>query len=575
MKIAITGIGIISAIGNDQRQIVDALLHEQTGVGTMHYLHSKHTELPVGEVKMSNEELRQKLSISSSEAISRTALLGLHASREALHQAKITDVSEMAFISGTTVGGMDTTERFWSDWQKNKNLDYVSQHEAGATTKTIAQHIGSFAYLMTPSTACSSALNAMIMGANLLRAGKVKKALVGGTESLTCFHLNGFHSLMILDKELCRPFDKDRAGLNLGEGAAYVVLESEQEALARGATILGYVAGYANACDAFHQTASSEEGEGAFLAMQQALQMANIEPQAVDYINAHGTGTANNDASESRAIKRLFGEKLPAISSTKAFTGHTTSASGAIETAICLLCMQKGFVPANLHYQQGDENVIKPVQKTQFQPLQTVLCNSFGFGGNDSALVLSQKGVDLADKITDFTLQEYVCVVDDLDDYKGYIPPMVARRMTPQTRKMMVAMKKVVQESGIEPAKIEAIFCATHLGNIEQTAAFLEAMLNENEQNLPPTLFMNSTHNTVASQVAIELKNHHYNITYSDGEKSLESALLDMKTQLELGLIQNALVLEFDTCEPKFDAMLQKVGKSSKNMAKAYIYCKK
>ncbi|MBQ2441658.1 MAG: beta-ketoacyl-[Paludibacteraceae bacterium] len=128
MKIAITGIGIISAIGNDQRQTVDALLHEQTGVGTMHYLHSNHTELPVGEVKMSNDELLQKLNISSLEAISRTALLGLHASREALQQAKITDVSEMAFISGTTVGGMDTTERFWSDWQKNRNLNYVSQH---------------------------------------------------------------------------------------------------------------------------------------------------------------------------------------------------------------------------------------------------------------------------------------------------------------------------------------------------------------------------------------------------------------------------------------------------------------
>ena len=181
--------------------------------------------------------------------------------------------------------------------------------------------------MATLSTACSSATNAIITGANMLRCGLADIVVVGGAECLSLFHLNGFNALMILDHQPCRPFDRDRAGLNLGEGAAYLVMETAASAQQRGLKPKFVLSGYANTCDAFHQTASSPEGEGAYLAMTAALKTAGLKPEDIQYINAHGTGTPNNDESESKAILRVFGEHYPPVSSTKSFTGHTTSAS--------------------------------------------------------------------------------------------------------------------------------------------------------------------------------------------------------------------------------------------------------
>ena len=154
------------------------------------------------------------------------------------------------------------------------------------------------------------------------------------------------------------------------------------------------MSGFGNACDAFHQTASSENGEGAFLAMQKALKMAGLRPEDIDYVNAHGTGTPNNDASESAALRRVFGEQMPPVSSTKAFTGHTTSASGSIEAVFCLLALQEGFIPANLNWATPDPACITPYRggeaPTGHLPLKHILCNAFGFGGNDSSLLFSR-----------------------------------------------------------------------------------------------------------------------------------------------------------------------------------------
>ena len=188
---------------------------------------------------------------------------------------------------------------------------------------------------------------------------------------------------MILDHEQCCPFDRDRAGLNLGEGAAYLVLETEASVKKRGVKPLCVLSGYGNACDAFHQTASSPEGEGAYLAMQEALQLAGLKPEDIQYINAHGTGTPNNDESESHAIQRVFGEHLPPVSSTKSFTGHTTSASGSIEAVFCMLALQYQFLLPNLNWHTPMENGIVPVMTQEPQgEIRHILSNAFGFGGN-------------------------------------------------------------------------------------------------------------------------------------------------------------------------------------------------
>ena len=399
MKVWITGAGIISAIGNNKTETLEALQSHRSGIAPVHYLQTEHQELPVGEVRMSDEQMKDLLGIRE-EPTTRTALMGIIAMKEALQEAELLDDGtrsgrKIAMISGTTVGGMDRTEQYYLDmFDHDKHLEYVGTHDCGASTEMMANYFGGFDMVTTVSTACSSAANAIVTGANLIRSGQYDIVVVGGSECLTRYHLNGFRTLMILDPEPCRPFDATRAGLNLGEGASFLVLESDASARQRGVTCQAILSGYGNACDAFHQTASSEQGEGAFLAMRKALQMADIPSGEIQYVNAHGTGTPNNDASESNALMRIFGTTMPAVSSTKAFTGHTTSASGSIEATICLLALQHQFIPVNLNWRQPMEDGIVPFVGEQHQStgtLRHVMCNSFGFGGNDTSFILSSK----------------------------------------------------------------------------------------------------------------------------------------------------------------------------------------
>lgn len=392
-KVYITGAGVVSAIGCGKEETLKSLLDGKSGIGRMRYLKTEHTELPVGEVKMSNEELCKALELNPEEVHSRTKLLGIIALKEALEEAHISRhaesseasriQSEISLISGTTVGGMDITERSFMQ------SGYSKEHLCGATTNAIADYFGIFSRTITPSTACSSALNAIILGCSMVKARMADIVVAGGTEALTMFHLNGFNSLMILDKEPCRPFDATRAGLNLGEGAAYVVLESAESVKRRGVKPIGAVTGTANRCDAFHQTATSPEGEGATQSMLAALKEAGLRPEDIDYINAHGTATPNNDLTEIAAFRRVFGEQIPPFSSTKGLTGHTTSASGSIETVICLLAMQNGFIPASHNCHTPMDPAAVPVMQTvRNTRLHHVMCNSFGFGGNDSTIIV-------------------------------------------------------------------------------------------------------------------------------------------------------------------------------------------
>ena len=384
--------GIICGLGCGTHAVFDALRAGKPAIGKVHHLRTSHEELPVSEVAMSNEEMIGMLRLPSDMVVTRTPLLGMVAFQQALRQSGLTDSVRTAFVNGTTVGGMEKSEQYYLDFFEGKHTEYIAAHDCGAGTEQIGRLFGHLDAMYTISTACSSATNALITGANLIRSGKADAAIVGGTESLSKFHLNGFNSLMILDHEPCKPFDKNRNGLNLGEGAAYLVIETAESARKRGATPLCELSGYANACDAYHQTATSPEGEGPFLAMTGALSKAGLKPADIDYINAHGTGTGNNDLCESVAIKRVFGDHVPPFSSTKSFTGHTTSAAGAVEAVISILSLTNGFIPANLNFSSAiEESGLTPVTKgVSDVDLRHVMSNSFGFGGNDSSCIFSK-----------------------------------------------------------------------------------------------------------------------------------------------------------------------------------------
>lgn len=582
MNIAITGEGIISAIGTNKEEVLQSLLAHKSGIKEMQFLQSVHHELPVGEAALSNEQMKKRLGIPEKQLMSRTELMGILAIRQALEDAGI-DLSavsasnkKIVLVSGTTVGGMDLTEQsfnplyeqFQSQQEtKVEELAFLNHHDGGNCTQKIADYFrnesatgqSGFDELTTISTACSSAANAIMLGAKLLETGEADIVVAGGSEALSRFHLNGFYSLMILDKKRCRPFDATRAGLNLGEGAAFVVLESESAARYQGKTPHAYLTGYGNACDAYHQTASSENGEGAFLAMKEALNMAHIEPEDIQYVNAHGTGTPNNDQSESESLKRLFGKKMPWISSTKSFTGHTTSASGSIEAIICLLAMQHHFIPANLGWENQMENGIIPCSGIENVRLENVLCNSFGFGGNDSSLIFSTHPTEEEATQTEGEPQQTASNIrilstveinseEDLSDIRKYVKPMEARRMGKIMKSSLLSSLEALEKAGI--ATPDAIITGTTYGCLENSEKLLVQLKEEGEEMLKPTYFMQSTHNTIGSNIAIKTHCHGYNITYTQGEDSLDWAIRDAKMLLASGKAKTVLVGCHDESTP-------------------------
>ncbi len=391
----IVNTGIITAIGNDTAACLDALLHSRTGVSKAEYLKTHWSEeLPVAEVKASNEALATIAGVNAKWP--RTAILSAIATKEAMQPVadKLSGL-KVGFFSATTVGGMDLTENVYKEFKEDSSqvdFDNIKNHECGTITELVANHFGISDFVTTISTACSSSANSIMMAAQMIGNGMLDVAIAGGADSLSRFTLNGFNTLMILDKQFCQPFDNNRRGLNLGEGAAYLLLMSEKAMQQCGVTASSFVSGYANANDAYHQTASSPDGTGNKLAMGNAMKVANLQPADINYINLHGTGTANNDSSEGKAIEVLFDGKVPAASSTKAYTGHTLGAAAGVEAVFSVLSIRHGLVYPNLRWQTQMEDVsFKPaIELQQGVTINHVLSNSFGFGGNCSSLVFSK-----------------------------------------------------------------------------------------------------------------------------------------------------------------------------------------
>lgn len=419
MKIYVTGLGIISGIGIGVSENIEALRQGKHGIGKV-TLFPTALDVPVSEVKHNNEELKQLLGISPQRTVSRTALLGMVAAKEALEDAGLNQRTSryaqqpsqhiqqppqqdsqqtqqdsqplrIGFISATSVGGMDLSEHFYESFKENPKrgrLREIISHDCGASTELIASYLGINDFITTISTACSSAANAIMLGARMIKHGLLDAVVVGGTDALCRFTLNGFNSLMILDKAHCRPFDRSRTGLNLGEGAGYLVLQPESS-LRR--TPYCELSGYANTNEAYHQTGSSPEGDGAFLSMSEAIASSGISPEEIDYINVHGTGTPGNDTSEGMALRRIFGEHVPPFSSVKAFIGHTLGASEGIEAVYSVLSLYKGMIYPNLNFTDAmpETGLIPETTFREGIPVRHVLSNSFGFGGNDSSLLFS------------------------------------------------------------------------------------------------------------------------------------------------------------------------------------------
>ncbi len=393
--VIITGLGLITALGKGVGKNLEALIASRSGIVPLALFASNH-EVVVGEVTLSNAQMADILFLAQDKVYSRTTLFGLLAAKEAYDDAGFSTLSikersalKIGLISATSVGGMDVSENFYKEYRLDKSkgkLRDLLGHDCGASTEKIADYLKADDFVSTVSTACSSANNAIMLGARMIKHGMLDVVVAGGTDSLSRFTVNGFHSLGILDKTWCRPFDDTRAGLNLGEGAGYVVL---QRADLDHGKVYGKISGYANANDAFHQTASSSHGEGAYLAMSGAIESSGLKPGDISYVNAHGTGTPNNDSSEGAALRRIFGNELPPFSSTKGYTGHTLAAAGGVESVFSLLSLKHGYIWPNLHFNtpMSEVDAIPVNNLISNCKINFVLENSFGFGGNCTTLI--------------------------------------------------------------------------------------------------------------------------------------------------------------------------------------------
>jgi len=386
--------GVISAIGNSVAQNRMSLAEGTCGINKEFDLFpTKYAGvLPFGQVKISTASLREKFKIAEA-GVTRTTMLALHAFTEVMEdgQLSLSDLSsaDTALIGASTVGGMCLTDELYADANKQTNgSEYTSSYDCASINMYLQQRYKMNGIINTINTACSSSANAIMYGAMLIKNGLAKRAIVGGVDSLAKFTINGFNALHILSPEKCTPFDEHRKGLNLGEGAAFLLLEKEEDIA--GKKVYAELSGYCNSNDAYHPSSLSEQGDGPFLSMQGALASAKLSADQVDFINAHGTGTENNDEVESKAMIRLF-QKPPAFASSKANIGHTLGAAGAVEAVYSILSLVNQEVYANLNFKDPiTVTGLVPVQAYQKVPLKHVMSNSFGFGGNCSSLIFSK-----------------------------------------------------------------------------------------------------------------------------------------------------------------------------------------
>ncbi len=385
MKIVVTGLGMISAAGKNAAETLACFYAGRRNAGPVS-LFSSEIKSPVYEVKeFSGKYFSERL---------RTLNLCLAAVEEALEDGGLTRKSlkgkRIGVAMGTTVGSILNDLDFYREYRaKGKaSMDAVDRYLQGNLASAVHSFLQTEGPSITVVNACASGADAIGIAKSWLRAGLCDIAIAGGSDEMNYVPLCGFASLGILSDSLCSPFDRDRTGLNLGEGAGVLLLENETGCRDRGGKVRAILRGYGTSNDAYHLTSPDPEGVGLDRAIRKALQEANLETPEIAFINAHGTGTKDNDSVEGLVLHRLFGEKARFLS-TKGYTGHTLGAAGGLEAGFSILALEKGWIPESAGFTHRDPEIpLAPVAgRTPIQG-RFALSTSLGFGGCDAALLL-------------------------------------------------------------------------------------------------------------------------------------------------------------------------------------------
>jgi 3-oxoacyl-[acyl-carrier-protein] synthase II len=411
-RVVITGLGTINALAKNTVDFARALQEGICGIGPLTLFDTKdYRTHNAAEIKnfMPRESIPPQFSL---KRMSRADLMAFAATIEALNDARLFPLpdairEDMGVALGAGSGGKLEGEDFYREYLKSSGQHARFSRLASVCPAASADHITAHLGLMGPKTtfmtACSSGATAIGFARDLIERRAATVMIAGGVEPLCQTTYASFNALQAVDPEYCKPFDRNRQGLSLGEASAIIILESLAHAKERGVPIYGEVLGYGVTCDAYHMTAPDVEASGAARAIEAALADAGIPAESVDYINAHGTATPANDTMEVKALKHLFGKRafLIPVSSTKSMTGHTLGASGALEAIVSLLAIRQGFIPPTIHHNEPDPECDLDFVSTgtRQQTLNVVLCNSFAFGGNNTAVIFgryTEKGINHA-----------------------------------------------------------------------------------------------------------------------------------------------------------------------------------
>jgi 3-oxoacyl-[acyl-carrier-protein] synthase-1/3-oxoacyl-[acyl-carrier-protein] synthase II len=559
----ITGLGLVTPAGVGTRRALDALRAGERHIGPLSLFEvvgragAYVGEVPIRDLDSSVPRPHALAAVAAAEALSSGA-------------GKVD-----AIVVGATTGGISTTEVLLRDGVDDPAA-YV-YHGTGTVAACLAGLLGCRGPALTVSTACSSGAVALVVGLELIRQGLARRVLAGGVDALCRLTIHGFDMLRLIDPDGTRPFDEHRAGMSVGEGAAMLVLEAGDEAPPAGA--LAELRGGGLSCDAYHPSSPHPEGAGALAAMREALDDAGASVGAIEYVNLHGTGTVDNDASEARALVALFGAELPEHSSIKGSFGHAVGAAGALGAAASTLAVAHGFIPANVGCRRvAPEMGLTPTLEPHPSTVRLAMANSFGFGGNNAALVLGDPSLarsgDVPRGVRAFEVLGVSCVTGAGDlraslealragvSLAGVLPDEEMTRSLPRQKlrrlkrltRMALSLTATAATGRDGPLRIGSVFYGTCWGALSELHDFLVHLFESGEEFSSPTDFVGTVHNAVGGHVALWNGARGANVTTTAGDTSFEEALF--LASLLAARDEPLLVLGADEEHPVFSPRL-------------------
>jgi 3-oxoacyl-[acyl-carrier-protein] synthase II len=542
MRVVVTGLGIVSPLAPGARATMDRLCRGEVAFGPV-TLFDVTGQRAGHAAEVRDLSVRDVAPRGEHEQWSRTDAMAVVAAREALGEARLDPRdAPLDLVVGGTTGGMFETEALLSEMHRDparrEPLSRMLSHPLSATADRLARTIGPFRSTRTICSACSSGANAVLLAAAAIRSGRSSRVLAGGADGLCRLTFAGFNVLGAIDPESCRPFDRRRTGLGLGEGAAFLVLEAEEAALARGATPLVEVASWAIGSEAHHITHPEREGTRAARLIQSALARGGVARSELDYVNAHGTGTPHNDAMEAAALRAALGDDIArvAVSSCKGQIGHTLGAAGAIEAAITALALVRGELPPTMGLEQPDDacrlhHVMRASRKAA---AGAAISNSFGFGGSDTVLLLTRPGrfqpaaprgrrypvVTASATLGPLGLSGSIASAGYLEAGEGPSAPGVAfdakeqldlsraRRMDRATRMLTSVVAAALREAsftGPRENECVGIVGGAAYGNVDGSAEFVRTIQEKGARLASPLVFPSLVPSSPAAHASIYL----------------------------------------------------------------------